>query len=473
MGQSEHDTKQGITMDNKTQATDIVILAAGQGSRMKSKLPKVLHALGGKSMVQHVIDAARTLDNSQIHLVVGHEQAQLRAALAHESVIYAEQLEQLGTGHAVAQALPQLADNSVVLILCGDVPLIKPQTLAQMQQIAAKGVVGLLTVDVVDATGYGRIIRNGEGDVIAIVEHKDASDAQREIREINTGIMAMPAARLREWLPRLESNNAQGEYYLTDVIGMAAADGITVEAVSASCEEEVQGVNTRVQLSRLERYLQAQKAEQLMVAGATLADPARIDIRGELNTGIDVDIDVNCVFEGQVELADNVSIGPNCLLKNCRIGANTRIEANSVIEDAVVTGESVIGPFARLRPGTELALGVKIGNFVETKKARIGEGSKVNHLSYIGDAQLGADVNIGAGTITCNYDGVNKSLTEIGDNAFIGSNTALVAPVKLGNGVTVAAGSVLTKAVADNQLAIARGRQTNIDGWARPTKKSK
>ncbi|MBV1790393.1 bifunctional UDP-N-acetylglucosamine diphosphorylase/glucosamine-1-phosphate N-acetyltransferase GlmU [Marinobacterium sp. D7] len=451
---------------------DVVILAAGQGSRMKSSLPKVMHALAGKPMVQHVIDHARALGEVNLHVVVGHGAQQVQDALSGQSLQFALQSEQLGTGHAVAQALPAVAADSLVLVLYGDVPLTRPETLDALLHIAAQGHLGLLTVELADPSGYGRIIRNPVGDVVAIVEHKDACEEQRAIAEVNTGIMALPAAYLHDWLPQLSSDNAQGEYYLTDVIAMAAESGVRVQAIQPGCEQEVQGVNNRAQLASLERWYQAQLAERLMADGVTLADPARIDVRGTLAVGQDISIDINCIFEGEVELGSNVRIGPNCLIRNSRIGADTQIEANTVIDGALVAGASTIGPFARLRPGTELANGVKVGNFVETKKARIGEGSKVNHLSYVGDALIGRDVNVGAGTITCNYDGVNKSLTEIGDGAFIGSNTALVAPVSVGAGATVGAGTTLTKPVADGELAVARSKQSNIRGWQRPVKRS-
>lgn len=452
---------------------DVVILAAGQGSRMKSSLPKVMHPLGGKPMVQHVIEAARALAGDvKHHVVVGHGAEQVQAALGGQKLNFALQSEQLGTGHAVAQAMPEIAEDGIVLVLYGDVPLIATETLDALSHIAARGQLGLLTVTLADPSGYGRIVRSAVGEVTAIVEHKDATEAQREICEVNTGILSLPARYLHEWLPQLSSDNAQGEYYLTDVIAMAADNGVRIEAIQPACEQEVQGVNNRVQLAELERWYQRRQAEQLMVAGATLADPARIDVRGSLSVGQDCFIDVNTVFVGDVELGANVEIGPNCVIIDSCIGPGTRIEANSVVEGAVVSGHSAIGPFARLRPGTELAEGAKVGNFVETKKAIIGEGSKINHLSYVGDARIGKDVNVGAGTITCNYDGVNKSLTEIGDGAFIGSNTALVAPVSVGKGATVAAGSTLTRTVDDDELAVARGKQKNIQGWKRPQKRS-
>jgi len=451
--------------------TDVVILAAGQGSRMKSALPKVMHRLAGKPMLQHVIDRARLLEPEALHVVIGHGGEQVEQAMNGQAVNLVWQREQLGTGHAVAQAMPQIDKDSVVLILYGDVPLTRPETLQQLTRIAVEGDLGLLTVNLQDPTGYGRIIRNEAGDVVAIVEHKDATEQQHLIKEVNTGILALKADALHQWLPRLSADNAQGEYYLTDVIAMAASEGVRVRAIQPQAEQEVQGVNNRQQLAQLERWYQRQLADELMAGGVTLADPARIDIRGELKAGRDVLIDINCVFEGEVELGEGVEIGPNCLLRNAVIGAGCHIEANSVIDGTIVGQNAQIGPFARLRPGTELADEGKIGNFVETKKARIGKGSKVNHLTYIGDAEIGQAVNVGAGTITCNYDGVNKSLTRIGDGAFIGSNSSLVAPVEIGAGATVGAGSTLTKKVADNQLAVARGKQINIDNWARPQKK--
>jgi bifunctional UDP-N-acetylglucosamine pyrophosphorylase/glucosamine-1-phosphate N-acetyltransferase len=451
--------------------TDVVILAAGQGSRMKSALPKVMHSLAGKPMLQHVIDSAATLPDSDIHVVIGHGADQVKQQLHNQPVTLALQAEQLGTGHAVAQALPQCRHESIVLILYGDVPLIQSQTLTQLIHIAARDHLALLTVELDDPTGYGRIVRNAAKDVVAIVEHKDASDAQRAINEVNTGIMALKHSYLQAWLPKLSAENAQGEYYLTDIIAMAAAEGVRIGAIQPACEQEVQGVNNRLQLAELERWYQRQQAEALMTNGITLMDPARIDVRGKLSASQDVLIDVNCVFEGEVSLGEGVIIGPNCLIRNSRIAAGCRIEANSIIDGAQVGEAAVIGPFARLRPGTELAEGSKIGNFVETKKSRIGKGSKVNHLSYIGDATIGEEANIGAGTITCNYDGVNKSETHIGDRAFIGSNTALVAPVKVGADATIAAGSVITKDTPAGQLSVGRARQQTLSHWKRPSKR--
>lgn len=454
-------------------SVDVVILAAGQGSRMKSNLPKVLHKIGGKPMVQHVIDTATQMTDVDTHVVIGHGADLLRQSLEGQTLNFALQAEQKGTGHAVAQAMPNVAEDSVVLILYGDVPLTQAATMQEMVNIAATGDLALLTVNLKDPTGYGRIVRNSDDQVIAIVEHKDATAEQHLITEVNTGILALKSQYLADWLPQLSSENAQGEYYLTDIIAMAAQGGVQISAIHPEAEEEVQGVNNRVQLAELERWYQLQRAEWLMVNGATLADPSRVDVRGNIAIGQDLLIDVNVVLEGDVTLGDNVIIEPNCYLKNCTIGAGTHIKANTVIEDAVVAESCDIGPFARLRPGTQLANKAKIGNFVETKKAIVGEGSKINHLSYVGDAILGKDVNVGAGTITCNYDGVNKSTTEIGDNAFIGSNTALVAPVKVGKMATVGAGSTISKDIDPAALAVTRAKQASIKNWPRPQKKEK
>jgi bifunctional UDP-N-acetylglucosamine pyrophosphorylase/glucosamine-1-phosphate N-acetyltransferase len=450
---------------------EVVILAAGQGTRMRSALPKVLHPLAGRPLVKHVIDTAHRLGAQLVHTVIGHGADQLRARLAGEAVRWAEQREQLGTGHAVAQALPAVSPDSLVLILYGDVPLVSEPTLQALVAAASTDTLALLTVTLPDPSGYGRILRDAAGAVVAIVEQKDASSQQLGITEVNTGILAVAASRLADWLPRLSANNAQGEYYLTDIIGMAVRDGVAVVTQQPANAWEVQGVNNRQQLSSLERIYQGEQANRLMAEGATLADPARVDIRGTLTTGRDVVIDVNCVFAGDVSLADNVEIGPNCVITDARIGSGTVIKANSVIESAEIGANCDIGPFARLRPGTRMADGAKVGNFVETKKTVIGPGSKVNHLTYVGDCEIGARANIGAGTITCNYDGVNKFKTIIDDGAFIGSNTSLVAPVRVGKRATVGAGSTITADVGDDQLAVARGRQSNIDGWQRPTKK--
>ncbi|GGK62061.1 bifunctional UDP-N-acetylglucosamine diphosphorylase/glucosamine-1-phosphate N-acetyltransferase GlmU [Amphritea balenae] len=451
---------------------DIVILAAGQGSRMKSSLPKVLHKIGGKPMLQHVIDAASLIGDNQVHVVVGHGAEKVETELTGQGVKFALQAEQLGTGHAVAQAMPNVTAEAVVLVLYGDVPLTRTETMLDLVKIAAQGDFGLLTVSLDNPTGYGRIVRNDASDVVAIVEQKDANPEQLAITEVNTGILAVPAALLNQWIPELSSNNAQGEYYLTDIIAMAAAQGVRVQAIQPQTEQEVQGVNNRMQQAELERWYQLRQAQALMIEGVTLADPARIDIRGEVTVGHDVAIDINVILEGQVSIGDNVTIESNCIIKDSVIGSGSHIKANSMLEQAELAGNCEIGPFARLRPGSKLANKAKVGNFVETKKANIGEGSKVNHLTYIGDAEIGAGVNVGAGTITCNYDGVNKSRTEIGDGAFIGSNSALVAPVKVGAGATVGAGSTITKDIETDQLAVTRAKQINLKNWQRPVKKS-
>jgi bifunctional UDP-N-acetylglucosamine pyrophosphorylase/glucosamine-1-phosphate N-acetyltransferase len=449
---------------------EVVILAAGQGTRMRSALPKVLHPLAGRPLVQHVIETARQLGAAAIHTVIGHGADQVRERLGALPTRWALQPQQLGTGHAVAQALPEVADDATVLVLYGDVPLVRVETLTRLLQAAPQGV-ALLTVELPDPTGYGRILRDEGGAIRAIVEQKDATPEQLAVREVNTGILCAPAALLKQWLPQLKANNAQGEYYLTDIIGMAVAQGVPVVAQQPSAIWEVQGVNNRLQLAELERCHQRNIADQLMTDGVTLADPARIDVRGTLRCGRDCFIDVGCVFEGEVTLGDNVRIGPNCVIRNATIADNAEIEAFSAIDEAVIGVDAHVGPFARLRPGTELAAKARVGNFVETKKTTIGPGSKVNHLTYLGDCTVGSNANVGAGTITCNYDGVNKFKTEIGAGAFIGSNSSLVAPVKIGVNATVGAGSVITGDVGDEQLAVARGRQRNIDGWPRPQKK--
>ncbi|WP_416138616.1 bifunctional UDP-N-acetylglucosamine diphosphorylase/glucosamine-1-phosphate N-acetyltransferase GlmU [Halomonas sp. HK25] len=450
---------------------DVVILAAGQGTRMRSTLPKVLHRLAGKPMVRHVIDTATGLGAERTHVVVGHGAERVREALSDCEVRYALQAEQKGTGHAVAQALDGLGEGKV-LVLYGDVPLIRRETLTGLLAGVDDDHLGLLTVTLEDPTGYGRILRNAQGQAVAIVEHKDASESERAIDECNTGIMAMTAAQLRRWLPSLSADNAQGEYYLTDIIAMAAAEGVKIVTAQPADSLEVEGVNNRAQMARLERAHQLAIAERLMAEGVALLDPARIDIRGTLTCGHDVEIDVGCVFEGEVELGEGVRIGPHCVIRDSHIGAETVIEPHSVIEGTVIAGRGRVGPFARLRPGTRLAVGVKVGNFVETKNIEVGESSKINHLSYVGDARLGRDVNVGAGTITCNYDGAHKHRTEIGDSAFIGSNTALVAPVSVGRNATVGAGSTISKDVADNALAVSRGRQISKADWPRPSKDS-
>ncbi|ROU00941.1 UDP-N-acetylglucosamine diphosphorylase/glucosamine-1-phosphate N-acetyltransferase [Marinobacter sp. R17] len=454
-----------------THPLHVVILAAGQGSRMKSRLPKVLHAVAGKPMLHHVIETARALGASGIHTVIGHGAEQVRAATPADDIQWVLQEEQLGTGHAVAQALPNVPDDARVLVLYGDVPLLDAATLGHLADQVSDSAISLLTVALDNPDGYGRILRDSGGNVQAIVEQKDASSEQLRIQEVNTGIMGLSARHLKDWLPRLSNSNAQGEYYLTDVIAMAVAHDVAVKVAHPATAFEVQGVNNRIQLAELERWYQAEQARQLMTAGATLLDPARLDVRGTLQTGQDVVIDVNAVFEGRVVLEDDVHIGPNCFIRDAVIRSGARIDANTVIDGADVGAHAQIGPFARLRPGTELAENTKVGNFVETKKARVGQGSKINHLSYVGDAVLGRHVNVGAGTITCNYDGVNKHLTQLGDGVFVGSNTALVAPVSVADNATIGAGSTITRDVEADELAVARGRQRNIQNWPRPEKK--
>jgi bifunctional UDP-N-acetylglucosamine pyrophosphorylase/glucosamine-1-phosphate N-acetyltransferase len=450
---------------------DIVILAAGQGTRMRSALPKVLHPVAGKSMLGHVIDTARLLKPQGIHVVIGHGAERVRELLAADDLNFVLQSEQLGTGHAVAQALPALSAERV-LILYGDVPLIEVETLQRLLQQVSEQQLGLLTVNLNDPTGYGRIVRDEAGVVKAIVEHKDASAEQRLISEGNTGILAVPGKKLGDWLGRLSNSNAQGEYYLTDVIAMAVADGLVVATEQAADEMEVLGANDRIQLAQLERHYQYRAARRLMVQGVTLIDPARFDLRGELTVGRDVSIDINVIFEGQVVIEDGVQIGPNCVIKNSILRKGATIKANSHLEGAEVGEGADCGPFARLRPGSLLGARAHVGNFVELKNAVLGEGAKAGHLSYLGDAEIGARTNIGAGTITCNYDGANKFKTVLGEDVFIGSNSALVAPVTLGDRATTGAGSVITSDVPANTLAVGRAKQRNIEGWKRPTKKA-
>ncbi len=450
---------------------DIVILAAGKGTRMKSNLPKVLHPVGGKSMLAHVIEAARSLGKAKLSIVIGHGAELVKSKFESDDVYFVEQTEQLGTGHAVQQALPHIRSEANVLILYGDVPLTQVQTLQKLVQCASESSIGLLTVDLADPTGYGRIVRNEQGEVTAIVEHKDATAEQHKICESNTGVIAARGEDLLRWLPALSNNNAQGEYYLTDIIAMAQGEGKKVVTEQPDDEMEVLGVNNRLQQSQLERFYQSRIAEQLLIDGVTLLDPQRFDCRGSLKVGNDVIIDVNCIFEGDVVLGNNVHIGANCFIKNTRIASGTVVKPNSMFEDSDVGESCDIGPFARLRPGTQMAKGAKIGNFVETKKAIIGAGSKVNHLTYVGDAIIGTNANIGAGTITCNYDGVNKFKTQIGNDAFIGSNSSLVAPVTIGDGATVAAGSTITRDVENDVLALSRSKQATLKSWKRPVKK--
>ena len=450
---------------------DIVVLAAGKGTRMKSNLPKVLHPVAGKPLLQHVLDTSQHLGESELIVVVGHGADQVRAQVSAPKLTFIEQTQQLGTGHAVLQTLEHLRDDAVVVILYGDVPLIASDTLLDMIDHVNHFEMALLTVFLSDPTGYGRILRNSENSIVAIVEQKDASPQQLRIQEVNTGVMAVKGALLKRWLPELSNDNAQGEYYLTDVVALASRDGIAVNGIHPTSELEVLGVNNRRQQAELERYYQKTNADQLMEGGVTLLDPYRFDVRGKLTCGHDVIIDVNCVFEGNVSLGNGVIIEPNCILRNVSLADGVLVKANSHLEDAEIGPHCEIGPYARLRPGTVLAEGAKIGNFVETKKTTVGKGSKINHLSYVGDATLGEKVNVGAGTITCNYDGVNKFNTEIGDGVFVGSNTALVAPIKIGEGATIGAGSTITKNIEPEELAIARGKQRNIAGWQKPVKK--
>jgi bifunctional UDP-N-acetylglucosamine pyrophosphorylase/glucosamine-1-phosphate N-acetyltransferase len=446
---------------------------------MRSSLPKVLHNVADKPMVGHVIDSARQLGASNIYVVYGFGGDVLKATLTKDNtgddLTFVEQVEQLGTGHAVDQASPFLTDDEDVLVLYGDVPLTKVSTLDSL--LAAKPADGmaLLTVHLANPMGYGRIVRqeiSGQQQVVGIIEQKDASAEQLKINEANTGILLANGGDLKRWLSNLSSDNAQGEYYLTDIIAAAHGEGKVIATAHPETEIEVEGANNRVQLATLERAYQARIAEELMIAGASLRDPSRIDVRGNLTTGSEVSIDINCIFEGEVSLADNVQIGANCIIKNSTIGTNVEIKPNSIIEDTVIEADCSVGPFARLRPGSVMKQDSHVGNFVEMKKTTLGVGSKAGHLSYLGNAEIGTKVNIGAGTITCNYDGVNKSTTEIGDNAFIGSNSSLVAPVIIGHSATVGAGSVISKEVEDNDLALTRAKQRNVAGWQRPVKKS-
>ncbi len=449
----------------------VVILAAGQGKRMNSDLPKVLQPLAGRPLLRHVVDTARALQPAGMHVVYGHGGEQVRAEFAADALQWSLQVEQKGTGHAVMQALPSIPDDHLVLVLFGDVPLLTVATLQDLLQLAGDGKLALLTVALADPTGYGRILRDARGSVKGIVEQKDASAAQLKIREGNTGVLAAPAPLLRKWLARLQNNNAQGEYYLTDIVAMAVKERVAVRPLVATSESEVLGVNDKVQLAQLEAVHRRVLAVAAMRAGATLVDPSRFDQRGELQVGRDVFIDANVVFEGHVVLGDRVRIGPNCVLRDVTVGAGTQIHSNCVLEKSAVGGDCSVGPFARLRPGTTLAAGVHIGNFVEVKNSSLGEGSKANHLTYLGDATVGVAVNVGAGTISCNYDGANKSRTVIEDGAFIGSGTMLVAPVTIGARATTGAGSTITKDAPAGKLTLARSRQVTVEGWQRPVKR--
>ncbi|MEM1231808.1 MAG: bifunctional UDP-N-acetylglucosamine diphosphorylase/glucosamine-1-phosphate N-acetyltransferase GlmU [Pseudomonadota bacterium] len=451
---------------------EAVVLAAGKGTRMKSARPKVLHELAGKPMLHHVLEQASGLGAQATHVVIGNQAEQVRAATPHE-VNWVLQTEQLGTGHAVQQAMPAVADDATVLVLYGDVPLASAALLKETVAVAATGVVALVTADFADPAQLGRIIRT-DGAITEIVEYKDASERQKAIHEINSGILALPAKLLRGYLQEIERagpQNKQGEYYLTDVIALAVRDGIAVHGIKAPQPQQVMGVNDRVQLAELERYYQHSLAEALMRDGVTLADPARFDLRGELTVGQDVQIDINAVIEGTVTLCDGVRIGPNCVIRDSVLERGARVEANSTVDGAQIGADASVGPFARIRPGTVLGERVKVGNFVETKKTRIGNDSKASHLTYLGDATLGTDCNVGAGTVTCNYDGINKHPTTIGDRVFVGTNSTLVAPLDLGDDAFVAAGSTITKSLENEELGVGRGRQKNIKGWTRPDRR--
>jgi bifunctional UDP-N-acetylglucosamine pyrophosphorylase / glucosamine-1-phosphate N-acetyltransferase len=456
---------------------NIVILAAGQGKRMRSALPKVLHPIAGRSMLAHVVDSAEGLAAelnvpARITVVVGHGAEAVRTSLASRSAVQtALQEPQLGTGHAVMQAAAQLVDDEPTLVLYGDVPLITPTTLARLLNAAGKDGVGLLTVQMPDPAGYGRIVRDWHGNVLKIVEQKDAHGDELSITEVNTGILVAPTPHLKRWLGKLSNRNAQGEYYLTDCIAQAVHDGVRVAGVACPCVDETLGVNSKEQLAQAERVMQRRIASRLMEQGVTLVDPARIDVRGELTVGADVVIDVGCVFEGRVHLADGVHVGPYSVLRNITVGARTELVAFTFFEDSRIGAGARLGPFSRLRPGAELGDEVHIGNFVEVKASRMGHGSKANHLAYVGDANVGAHCNIGAGTIVANYDGANKHKTELGDNVHTGSNSVLVAPIKVGAGATIGAGSTVSNDVPAGKLTVARARQTTIEGWTRPVKK--
>ena len=449
----------------------VIVLAAGEGKRMQSALPKVLQPLAGRPLLQYVLDAARSLNPAAIHVVYGHGGQAVPAVFAHEPVSWVRQAQQLGTGHAVMQVVPLLSAGQRVLILYGDCPLLTTATLQALLQAAGPEGVGLLTVNASDPSGYGRVLRNASGRVQAIVEERDATTKQRRVRECNTGVLTLPGARLAKWLERLDNRNSQGEFYLTDVIALAVRDRVSVQPLIAPDEREVQGVNDRLQLAAAESAWRTRQTRKLMLQGATLIDPARVDIRGEVRVGRDVVIDVNVVLEGKVELGDGVKIGANCQIRNAQIAAGTEVFPNCVIDRAVIGPDCRIGPFARLRPEAVLAEQVHVGNFVEIKKSRIGARSKANHLTYLGDAQVGAGVNVGAGTVICNYDGVNKWPTTIEDDAFIGSGSMLVAPVQIGAGANIGAGSTISRTAPAGQLTVARARQVTIPGWKRPTRR--
>jgi bifunctional UDP-N-acetylglucosamine pyrophosphorylase/glucosamine-1-phosphate N-acetyltransferase len=449
-----------------------VILAAGQGTRMRSSKPKVLHKVAERALLHHVYDTSTELENNSIVIIYGHGGELVKNELQTLNAEWVEQKEQLGTGHAVQQAENFINDEDKVLILYGDVPLLKKTTIDKLLENVSQKSIGLLTVNLDDPTGYGRIVRDNDGKVLKIVEEKDTNQEEKLIIEGNTGIIATPGDLLKQWLSKLENGNAQKEFYLTDIIEMAVKDGVEVKTNQPDTQDEVLGVNDRTQLAHLERVYQLEQAEKLMVHGVALRDPARIDVRGKFSQlGKDIEIDVNVIFEGINKIGNNVKIGANCILKDAQIGDGVEILANCIIDNAIVGEQSRIGPFARLRPLAELASEVHIGNFVEIKKATVAKGSKINHLSYIGDAEIGSKVNIGAGTITCNYDGVNKFKTVIEDGAFIGSDSQLIAPVTIGKGATIGAGSTITKDSPENQLTLSRTKQISVDGWKRPVKK--
>lgn len=450
----------------------IVILAAGQGTRMKSKLPKVLHTIAEKPMLEHVIDTAQSLGSHEVHVVYGHGGEQVKKCLSHLKVHWIEQAEQLGTGHAVQQVIPAISDNELVLILYGDVPLIQTNTLNTLIQMVDDNTMALLTAELVNPSGYGRIVRDAQGEVTQIAEEKDATELQRQINEINTGILAVQAQQLRRWLERLDNQNAQGEYYLTDIIAMAVSDKVTIKTTAPHSISEIEGINNKKQLAAVERVYQLRQADALMLQGVSLRDPARFDVRGDVTVGQDVTIDVNVILEGHVTIGSGTIIGAHTIIKDSAIGDNVVIKSHCYIEGATIEEKCQIGPFARVRPETHLQQNARIGNFVEIKKSQVGINSKVNHLSYIGDTIMGNDVNVGAGTITCNYDGANKHQTIIGNKAFIGSDTQLVAPVTVGEGATIGAGSTLTHDAPAGQLTLSRSEQKTRKGWKRPVKSS-
>ena len=449
---------------------EVIVLAAGEGTRMQSSIPKVLHVVGGRPLLEHVLNVASDLSPDTLNVVIGHGGAEVKAQIEAPDVAWVDQAERKGTGHAVIQAMDNVDPSATVLVLYGDVPLIEKTTLEQCIAAASDGI-GIVTVEMSDPKGLGRILRGADGRISAIIEEQDATEQQRTIKEVNTGILAASNATLAPLLASIETHNSQGEYYLTDVISLAASSGTQVTGVNAICPEEVQGINDHIQLAAVERHFQRREAERLMVSGVTLADPARLDLRGTLTAGRDCFIDINVVIEGTVAIGDNVSIGPGCVVTDSELADGVVVEAHSVVEGAIVGSRCRLGPFARVRPGTELAEGARIGNFVETKKAIIGAGTKANHLAYLGDSTIGAECNIGAGTVTCNYDGVDKNETHIGDGVFVGTNSTLVAPLTIDEGAYVAAGSTITSKVDSEDLAVGRARQRNIQGWVPPTKR--